>query len=116
MAMPPSSRRPRQGLTWLLWLALVLPIAQSAALWHTLAQHDAAAGQAQSAVDGKQAPHATHCDLCLAAAGVTGVAPMAAVSAVPLLRGTDAAAPGANAAPSAAAAALGYQSRAPPLA
>ncbi len=116
MAMPPSSQRPRRRLTWLLWLALVLPIAQSAALWHGLAQHDAAAGQTERAVDGKQAPHATHCDLCLAAAGVTGAAPVVAVPAVPLLRGRDCAAPRTDAAPSLAAAATGYRSRAPPLA
>ncbi len=116
MALLRTLRHSRPGLTWLVWLALVLPTAQSAALWHGMAQHDAAAGQAERAADGKQAPHATHCDLCLAAVGVTGAAPMAAVTAAPLLRGTDSALPGADAAPSVASVATGYQSRAPPLA
>ena len=116
MSLPHHSRRPRPGLTWLLWLALVLPIAQSAALWHGLVQHESAAGGAVGANDGKQLPHGSHCELCLAAAGVTGAAPMAALVAMPLLSGADRAAPPAAAARVAAAPALAYRSRAPPLA
>ncbi len=57
---------------WLLWLALVLPVAQVLAVDHALSHVGAGRD-----VDGKQAPHGAHCDLCLAAAAVTGGAPLA---------------------------------------
>jgi hypothetical protein len=66
----PSIRRflPLQhSLTWLVWLALLLPMAQSATAWHGYSHMDLAGSGLQ---DGKQSPHAAHCDLCLTAAAV----------------------------------------------
>ena len=59
----------QRRLVWLLWLALLLPLAQAAAVWHVLSHTGPAAnGEA----DGKRALHPTHCDLCLTAAAVSG--------------------------------------------
>ena len=102
----------RHSLPWLVWLAMLLPMAQLAAAWHGVSH--TLAGQAQPADDSK-APDAQHCDLCLTAAGVTGgVLPSHPLSA-----------PGSSAGhappPSAAISvwlslpALAYLSRAPPL-
>lgn len=61
---------PTRRLAWLLWLVLLLPLAQSAAAWHAVSHSAAAAGA--PAHDGKQALHPVHCDLCLAAAALDG--------------------------------------------
>lgn len=70
---------------WLLWLGLVLPAAQVAAACHALSHtSEIISGQ----TDGKQAPHAGHCDLCLAAAAIAGGALLGAtpVFVAPSLR------------------------------
>jgi hypothetical protein len=57
----------RIPLHYLLWLALLLPVAQVAASWHELshlARDSAATGQDRSAL------HLGHCELCLNAAAV----------------------------------------------
>jgi hypothetical protein len=59
---------PPRRLAWLLWLALLLPLAQSAVAWHAVS-HSATDA---SAHDGKQVLHAVPCDLCLAAAALGG--------------------------------------------
>lgn len=59
---------PPRRLAWLLWLVLLLPLAQSAAAWHAVS-HSATGAPAQ---DGKRALHPVHCDLCLAAAALGG--------------------------------------------
>jgi hypothetical protein len=82
-ASPPRSA-PLRRFTWLLWLGLLLPVAQVAAACHVLSHTgDIVSGQA----DGKQVPHAGHCDLCLAAAAIAGAAPLStpSVLAPPLL-------------------------------
>jgi hypothetical protein len=66
----PFTRSPRR-FAWLLWLALLLPIAQAASVQHALSHTGQDAGIDTS---GKQAPHASHCDLCLTAAGLDGSA------------------------------------------
>lgn len=102
----------RHSLPWLVWLAMLLPMAQMAAAAHAVSH--GATSQTEPAND-KQSPHALQCDLCLTAAGVTGgVLPSHPLSA-----------PGTSAghAPPAVAAvsvwlslpALAYLSRAPPL-
>lgn len=64
-------RRPfRLGLAWLLSLALLLPAAQSAALWHGLSH--LAPASPTAAAGGKHLLHDGQCALCLAAAAVTG--------------------------------------------
>lgn len=59
---------PPRRLAWLLWLALLLPLAQSATAWHAVSHSTTGA----PAHDGKQALHPVHCDLCLAAAALGG--------------------------------------------
>ena len=53
---------------WLLWVASLLPIAQTAATWHVLSR----AGAAQADVHDKQLLHHTRCDFCLTAAALSG--------------------------------------------
>src|ERR1019366_594534 len=62
---PASPRR----FAWLLWLGLLLPVAQAAAACHVLSH---ARGVASGEADGKQTPHASHCDLCLMGAAIAG--------------------------------------------
>jgi hypothetical protein len=66
--MRASIRKPQwhRGLSWLFWLALLLPVSQAAATWHSYSHVQEASEQ------GKQAPHTAQCDLCLAAAAVVG--------------------------------------------
>ena len=61
----------RRHLTWLLWLVLLLPLAQTAASWHVLS-HTASS---QTGDDGVQAIGQERCELCLTAAAVLGGAP-----------------------------------------
>lgn len=98
----------RIGLRWLVWLALLLPIAQSAAAWHAFSHVAPAAAQD----DGSPA-HAP-CELCLAAAavggpGLPGTTPSFAVpaqAAHPLPERSTPTVPGGGRA--------AYRSRAPP--
>lgn len=71
--------RPPRHLAWLLWLVLLLPIAQAATTWHTVSHTAQASSEAVSEgnsesgdLKGKQTPDAAHCDLCLAAAAIHG--------------------------------------------
>ena len=67
---PPRVRSPlRISLSWLLWLALLLPVAQSAANWHAYA-HSATEGGVRSS-SGKQLPRTAHCDLCLSVSALS---------------------------------------------
>ena len=70
----------RRHLTWLLWLVLLLPLAQTAASWHVLSH--AAAGQTGD--DGTQAIGQERCDLCLNAAVVLGGVPQVTACALAL--------------------------------
>jgi hypothetical protein len=62
---------PRRRLVWLLWLLLLLPLAQTAANLHVLshAASDLTGGNASG--DRKPAIDHAHCDLCLMAAALT---------------------------------------------
>lgn len=66
----------RNARSWLLWLALLLPIAQALAGVHALSH---AAGDRQD--DG--VAHLVHCDLCLTAANLAGGAPPAEPGPLP---------------------------------
>ena len=70
-------------MAWLLWLALLLPLAQTAASWHVLSHVDS--GQAAEP-DEQQAIHQAHCELCLSAAALIGGAPLVSPPATPALR------------------------------
>lgn len=59
----------RHGRGWLFWLALLLPMAQSGALWHGFSHAVVDAGSQNRDPSGL---HAAHCDLCLSAAAVIG--------------------------------------------
>ncbi len=101
----------KPGLAWLLWLAALLPLAQTAALAHA-ASHGLASQAAGD--DDKALAHAAHCDLCLAAAALGGAAP-APVLETPLLPAPAVPPQAATAtAPVTTPAAWAWQSRAPP--
>ncbi len=59
---------PKRRFMWLLWLALVLPLAQAAATWHVYSH---TAQEQRDEAGHKQALHQTHCDLCLTAAALS---------------------------------------------
>ena len=69
----------QRRFTWLLWLAMLLPVAQLAASWHVLSHVGSEAGGEAA---GKQAAHPTHCDLCLTAAAIAGGALVASLPAL----------------------------------
>jgi hypothetical protein len=97
---------------WLLWLALLLPLAQSAATWHVLSHSVAAQVEDNS---GPKAIGQDPCDLCLSAAAVLGGATRLATSPWFLAGGLIQAPFGAPPERPAPAPAHVYQSRAPPL-
>ncbi|MBL0090530.1 MAG: hypothetical protein IPP87_25935 [Ideonella sp.] len=59
----------RRHSAWLLWLALLIPVAQAAVQAHVLS-HGVAALQGVAADDGLPAPDTAHCDLCLSASAL----------------------------------------------
>jgi hypothetical protein len=64
----------QRRFAWLLWLAMLLPMAQMAAMSHSYS-HANQEGSTQA--DGKQALVHTHCDLCASAAAlIAGAAPL----------------------------------------
>lgn len=70
MTAPSSHHRPPRHLAWLLWLVLLLPLAQAASNWHVLS-HAAQATQAAGEQD-ETLPQTGHCELCLMAAAIAG--------------------------------------------
>jgi len=111
MRTPRSSPLTRRCLAWLVWLGLLLPFAQVAAVAHSLAH--VRSEQSRDA-DGKQAPRATHCDLCLLGAAVGSAAPLAHVAPLTLLAVTHATPQAVRAQVRAEVPAHPYRSRAPP--
>jgi len=119
--MPPSAMfrlpllraLPQRRFQWLLWLALLLPLAQAAALAHGYShlRTDAAATEP----DGKQALHDGHCDLCLSAAALGGGALLGKLPSLPPSSAEHAAPASVEVASHLAAAIQPYRSRAPPL-
>lgn len=103
----------RQPIAWLLWLVLLLPVAQAAANWHLLGHSMAAPGQV--AGDSHRQAHAASCELCLVAAAVhaggllRSFAALASFVALPLPT------PLPGAAVRAAGPLAAYLSRAPPV-
>ena len=103
----------KRSLSWLLWLALLLPLAHSAAIWHGYS-HSAA--DAAGYADDKGLPLAAKCDLCLAAAGVSGGALPADPPRLSIAAARDEMPPAQVRSSWLAPPALAYLSRAPPLA
>jgi len=106
---PASSRR---TLSWVLWLALLLPLAQVSASWHAISHLRLEAADS----DGKQVLHQSHCDLCLTAAAVHGGGPAAEPPALRLHAARHAAPRPTARSLWLALTARPYQSRAPPVA
>jgi hypothetical protein len=107
-----ARRHTARRFAWLLWLGLLLPVAQLAAATHSLSHARLASSRDEP---GPQAPHLVHCDLCLAAAAIGGAA---LAADVPMLVPSpfDASPPRAVVhEPRATAALLAYRSRAPPV-
>jgi hypothetical protein len=102
----------RHRVTWLLWLALLLPLAQGAAIGHALSH---AASDLSSQESGK-ALHAAHCELCLIGAALAGggapARPLTVLAAA--VRPSAPSLPSVRAAPTAPS--FAYLGRAPPLA
>jgi hypothetical protein len=73
----------RRHLVWLLWLVLLLPMAQTAATWHVLSHVNS---EQREDTDGQKAIHQGHCDLCLSAAALVGGAPVASSPALPAVK------------------------------
>jgi hypothetical protein len=67
-------------LVWLLWLVLLLPIAQTAATWHVLSHLHSAQAEEDNR---RQATPLDHCDLCLSAAALIGGAPLVSSTHLP---------------------------------
>ncbi|MCO5107399.1 MAG: hypothetical protein M9907_09980 [Burkholderiaceae bacterium] len=102
----------RRRFAWLLWLALLTPLAQAAAAWHVVAHESAQAGSE----DGKHGPAHAQCELCLAAAALGSGALPGKPSALACPACTQEA-PGADSGTAALAQpATAYRSRAPPSA
>jgi hypothetical protein len=70
----------QRHLAWLLWLVLLLPLAQTAASWHLLSHLPS--GQPAQGED-PQAIHADDCSLCSSAAALIGGVPLATAPMVP---------------------------------
>lgn len=98
-------------LAWLLWLALLLPLAQAASVAHG-AVHAATPG---GVGDGKQAPQDAGCGLCLVAAAVGGGVPAGAPPSLPRATVRHAPPSGSPGVRPGMAAGPVYRSRAPPL-
>ncbi len=114
--MPASTHTSRlhRGLSWLFWLALLLPVAQSASAWHGYSH-----GRTQTASEreqDKQAPHSAQCDLCLSAAALSGGALMGRPPSFAAIAARHALPQPATASVWQALPALAYLSRAPPSA
>ena len=112
--MPIAPRHPifKPGLRWLLWLALLLPLAQLAAVRHSLshAASDVGAASTQKAV------HASHCDLCLAGSAVVGGAMKTQLQWLPVRVAHDETPRFGSTAVDSARTFSAYRSRAPPTA
>lgn len=103
-----------RSLTWLVWLALLLPVAQSGAIWHAYSHSPLEAGGFEDDKGDKGAPAAAPCDLCLTASGVSGGALPAATTEAAVSAARHAVPPAPLLGTWLAPLALAYLSRAPP--
>ena len=75
-----SALSSRRQYVWLLWLILLLPLAQTASTLHVLSHATSAVAGGGGKVDGEQAIDSGHCNLCLMAAALMGAAPVRALA------------------------------------
>lgn len=106
---PASSRH----LVWLLWLAMLLPLAQAAANWHAMS-HAAATATGNEPDSDSKALHASSCALCLSAAAIGNGALTSAPPGLLLLASSHAAPQAALHGGHHATRWPAYRSRAPP--
>ncbi len=102
----------QRHLVWLLWLVLLLPLAQTAASWH-LVSHLPTNQLTQNA--DPKALQQDDCSLCTSAAALIGGAPLASAPALAHTLGQHAAPIAASTGIATTPAAIAYDSRAPPL-
>jgi hypothetical protein len=102
----------QRHMAWLLWLALLLPLAQTAASWHVLSHVNS--GQAAEP-DEQRAIHQAHCELCLSAAALIGGAPLASQPDQPQVRALTEVVAADLRSVAWKPAARAYESRAPPF-
>jgi hypothetical protein len=100
----------RSRFGWVLWLVLLVPAAQAAALWHACSH----AARTERTED-QRAIHPAHCDLCLTAANLAGGSLPADVPHLPACTGCDVPASVRVVSVSSAPPTPAYLSRAPPL-
>lgn len=114
-ALRRSQHRPLpRHFAWLLWLALLLPLAQTLAACHVYSHTSELSGDAAELNKAKHA--ASHCDLCLAGSAVHGGG-LPSAELQPALPHLHHAAPAAvSDSPWTPPLVLAYQGRAPPLA
>ena len=72
-----STLSPHRRFVWLLWLVLLLPLAQTAANLHLLSHGTSELAGEGGEDDGKRAIYPAHCNLCLMSAALIGAAPPA---------------------------------------
>jgi hypothetical protein len=108
-----SDRATQRRFAWLLWLALLLPLAQTAAAVHLMSH---GSRQTASQAEDQKFVHEGACAVCLSAAAVVGGAPLVAVApAFHAMAPTRVAVP--HESPVRLASLIrAYQSRAPPIA
>lgn len=102
----------RHSVAWLLWLALLVPLAQSAAMAHGYSH---VRTEASDYRDSDQAPQANHCALCLTAAALAGGPVLAGESKLLLVAGSDSVPREGATSVWQGLPKLGYRSRAPPF-
>jgi hypothetical protein len=112
MIAMPINIRSKPGFAWLLWLALLLPLAQLAAAWHTQSHWS---HQQSSAGGGKHAPAGDRCEVCLTAAAVTGGGAASTALLVAQAPIASPSPPTREESAWSAPASPAYESRAPPL-
>lgn len=102
----------RHRVAWLLWLALLVPLAQSAAFVHGYSH---VRTEASDYRDSDPATQANHCALCLTAAALAGGAVLAGESRLFFVAGPDVVPREGATSVWQGLATLGYLSRAPPF-
>lgn len=101
---------------WLLWLAMLLPVAQTAASCHLYSHDQELAAAAADYSKNKHAAVGSHCDLCLVGSIAHGGALPSAELLPPLPPIVHAAPRAAFQSPWTPPLVLAYQGRAPPIA
>jgi len=112
MSSPRHHSSTRQSWAWLLWFALLLPLAQTMATWHVYSHvEEDVVGHSH----GEHAPGLVHCDLCLTAAAISSGALVGAHDFLPVSAAREVAPQEPIASVWQAIPTLAYQSRAPPI-